>query len=104
MRTGRRYGNRCAASSKKEYRALHEEDPDGNAALAHDDTRILLEALAKSEPNFTAAALRMALAETEKFAGLTGPMGFDKEQRLRRPAFVVRWEDGQGKTVKRFNP
>ena len=88
----------------KEYRALHEEDPDESAALAYDDTRILLEALAKSEPQFGAPTLRKALAETEKFAGLTGPLGFDKEQRLRRPAFVVQWENGQGKTVKKYSP
>jgi branched-chain amino acid transport system substrate-binding protein len=49
----------------KEFRAVNEEDPDVNAALAYDDTRILLEALAKSEPNFGSITLRKALAETE---------------------------------------
>jgi branched-chain amino acid transport system substrate-binding protein len=88
----------------KEYRGLHQEDPDVNAALAYDDTRILLQALGKSAPAFAAQTLRKALAETEKFAGLSGPLGFDKEQRLSRPAFVVRWEGGQAKTMKKFNP
>jgi branched-chain amino acid transport system substrate-binding protein len=88
----------------KEYRGLHEEDPDVSAAVAYDDTRMLLDALVKTEPNFVATALRKSLAETDKFAGLSGPMGFDKEQCLRRPAFVVRWENGQMKTVKRFAP
>jgi branched-chain amino acid transport system substrate-binding protein len=88
----------------KEYRGIHEEDPDVNAAVAYDDTRMLLDALVKSEPNFGAAALRKALAETDKFAGLSGPMGFDKEQCLRRPAFVVRWDNGQVKMVKKYSP
>jgi branched-chain amino acid transport system substrate-binding protein len=87
-----------------EYRGLHQEDPDVNAALAYDDMRILLQALERSVPTFGAPALRKALAEIEKFAGLTGPLGFDKEQRLSRPAFVVRWEGGQAKTMKKFSP
>jgi branched-chain amino acid transport system substrate-binding protein len=88
----------------KEYRGLHEEDPDVSAAVAYDDTRMLLEALKKSEPNFTAVVLRKALMDLDKFAGLSGPMSFDKEQRLRRPAFVVRWESGQVKMVKKYSP
>jgi branched-chain amino acid transport system substrate-binding protein len=88
----------------QEFRGLHQEDPDVNAALAYDDTRILLQALGKSVSPFEAPKLRKALAETEKFAGLTGSLGFDKEQRLSRPAFVVRWEGGQAKTVRKFSP
>jgi branched-chain amino acid transport system substrate-binding protein len=88
----------------KEYRGIHEEDPDVSAAVAYDDTRILLDALIKTEPNSGVATLRKLLAETQEFAGLSGPMGFDKEQCLRRPAFIVRWKNGQVKTVKKYNP
>ena len=42
------------------------------------------------------------LAKLKDFPGLTGPLTFGEDRQLRRPAFVMRVENGQVKTEKRY--
>jgi branched-chain amino acid transport system substrate-binding protein len=88
----------------QKYRAEFGEEPDVHAALAYDDTRMLYEALRRSEKTFSSARIKDELAGLKDFAGVTGPLNFRKDHTIRRPAFIVRLEDGQVKTVTRIEP
>ncbi len=44
------------------------------------------------------------MAATKNFAGLTGPLGFDKTGQLRRPLFIVGVQDGKARKMKRYSP
>ena len=56
----------------------------------------------EAQDNLTGARLRDELAKLKDFPGLTGPLTFGEDRQLRRPAFVVRVENGQVKTEKRY--
>jgi branched-chain amino acid transport system substrate-binding protein len=75
--------------------------PDVHAALAYDDARLLFEALrqARSPDSYLA---RKALADVKDFAGLTGPLSFDKDQQARRDVFIVRIDAGKATRIKRY--
>jgi branched-chain amino acid transport system substrate-binding protein len=88
----------------QKYKAEFSEEPDVHAALAYDNLRMLFEALRRCESTFTPPRIRDELAGLKDFAGLTGPLTFRKEHTIRRPAFIVRLEEGQVKTVKRVEP
>jgi branched-chain amino acid transport system substrate-binding protein len=88
----------------KKYREAFSEEADVHAALAYDDARLLFEALRRTQDNLTGVRLRDELAKPKDFAGLTGPLSFGEDRQLRRPAFVVRVENGQAKTEKRYGP
>jgi branched-chain amino acid transport system substrate-binding protein len=94
-----------AAAFVKKYRETFSEEPDVHAALAYDNTRLLCAAVRRTKDNLTSAAVRDELAQLKEwvkdFQGLTGPLVL-REGRLLRPAFVVRVEDGQVKTAKRY--
>jgi branched-chain amino acid transport system substrate-binding protein len=87
----------------KKYREHFSDEPDVHAALAYDNARLLFRAVRETKDDLTAARLREKLAELKDFPGLTGPLTF-AERQLRRPAFVVRVENGQAKTEKRYAP
>jgi branched-chain amino acid transport system substrate-binding protein len=90
----------------KKFREAYSEAPDVHAALAYDGMRLLLEAQRRSkgiEP------VRGELAKIKDFPGLTSALSFGDDQRLRRPAFLVRLEKRAGRsaqpiTLKRFEP
>jgi branched-chain amino acid transport system substrate-binding protein len=87
----------------EQYRKAFSEAPDVPAALAYDATRLLCEAVRQADNNYSAAQLREKLTGLKDFPGLTGPLSFGKDQQLRRPAFVVRLDNGQVRTIKRFD-
>jgi branched-chain amino acid transport system substrate-binding protein len=86
----------------KKYCEHFAEEPDVHAALAYDNARLLIKAVRDSQGNLTSAQLREKLAGLKDFPGLTGPLTFDEDRQLRRPAFVVRVENGQARTEKRY--
>jgi branched-chain amino acid transport system substrate-binding protein len=88
----------------KKYRETFGQSPDVHAALAYDNARLLFEALRRTKDDLTGARLRDELAGLKGFAGLTGPLSFGEDRQLRRPAFVLRVENGQVKTEKRYGP
>ena len=77
------------------------EEPDAQAALTYDATRMLLEAIRKAE-TIDGKKIRDTLAEMT-FEGLTGPIKFSPDRRAVRAAFVVEWKDGPVR-VKRYDP
>jgi branched-chain amino acid transport system substrate-binding protein len=84
------------------YREMFQEEPDATAALAHEGARLLFEAQRRS--NDSGRSLREELAALKDFAGLGGPLAFDAEQCVRRPAYVVTVADGKAQTVKHYDP
>ncbi len=88
----------------KKYREAFSEPPDVHAAVAYDNARLLFEALRRMKDEFTGTRLREELAGLKDFPGLTGPLSFGADRQLRRPAFVIRVQEGQTKTEKKYAP
>ncbi len=86
----------------RQYRAAYSETPEAHAALAHDALRLVAEGLKKCDPTPTPDRLRTELVEIKDFLGLSGPLAFAKDGRLRRPAFLVQIDQGNVKLVKKF--
>jgi branched-chain amino acid transport system substrate-binding protein len=84
----------------KRYGKRFGERPDGDAALAYDDARILFAALRQVAA--TGGNLEQALAATKDFAGLTGPLSIDKNGQAQRPRFIVGIQAGKPRMVKRY--
>jgi ABC-type branched-subunit amino acid transport system substrate-binding protein len=95
-------------SRAKEFRArfksAFQEEADVHAALAYENLRLLYEAMVRTKDSLSVQRIREELGQTKDYAGLTGPLSFTPERQLRRQAFVVRWEAGAAKTVKRYEP
>ncbi len=83
------------------YRETFQEEPDATAALAYDNAWLLFAAQKRSFEG--SRTLREELAATTDFASLSGPLKFEADQCVRRPAFLVRL-DGRVKFVKRYDP
>ena len=88
----------------EQYRKAYHEEPDSYAALAFDDVRMLAEALRQADNRLSPAQLKEKLAGLKDVPGLTGPLSVDSDQQVKRPALVVRLEDGRWRTVKREQP
>jgi ABC-type branched-subunit amino acid transport system substrate-binding protein len=88
----------------KEYEAAFHEEPGPAAALAYESAALLFQALERAGDAPGRDALRKQLKEMEDFPGLCGPLSFGPDQVLRRPAFVVRLDDGRPVTVRRCLP
>ena len=93
-----------AQAFAEKYRKEFGEEADVRAAVAYDDARILFSALRQTKDTPGGAKLREELTKVKDFAGVTGPLSFGKDRILRRPAFVVRVENGQATTLKRYAP
>jgi branched-chain amino acid transport system substrate-binding protein len=76
------------------YRKRFAGAPDQTAALAYDATRILADALKRAGTS-DAKKLRDALAQTVKFAGLTGVVTFDADRNASKPTVIFKLQDGK---------
>jgi branched-chain amino acid transport system substrate-binding protein len=83
-----------------QYAELFQEEPDAAAALAYDNARLLFEAYRRSSDSGKSVAEE--LAAVKDFAGLGGTLTFDAERCARRPAFVVKLDDGKASMVKQY--
>jgi branched-chain amino acid transport system substrate-binding protein len=84
------------------FRKAFSEEPDSSAALAYDGSRLLFEAIKKSQPLFGSDTIAKELAKIKDFPGLTGPLSFAEDRHFRRPAFLVQVEKGRLKTIRRI--
>lgn len=95
----------AAQEFAKEYESRLHEPPDAVAVLSHDSARVLFEAM-KRAGRFTGERgrqqVRDELRTMTDFPSLTGPLSFDKTGHAVRPVFVVKWEAGKAKKVKRY--
>ena len=74
-----RYGNRS---------------PDAHAALAYDATRVLADAIERSGST-DGEKIRLALAQTRNFPGVTGVISIDQDRNAVKPAVVLKLMDGR---------
>jgi branched-chain amino acid transport system substrate-binding protein len=90
---------------RKRYRAeFKNEEPDVHAALAYDNTRLLIVALRECNKTFTSRTILGKLGEVSNFPGLTGKVSFAGERVLQRPAFIVQLRSGQPVLIQRDGP
>src|SRR5205823_3780520 len=85
-----------------DFRKAFSAEPDVHAALAYDMVRLFDEGLRRCEDTPTTERFKKELVQIKDFAGLTGPLAFAADGRLRRPAFVIQIDRSQIKTQKRF--
>jgi branched-chain amino acid transport system substrate-binding protein len=98
-------GDETAANQSfvKAYQEQHHEQPDVNAALAYDGTRLLAEAIRKAA-SILPVKIRDALVETDGFESVTGLVSFGKDRHAIRPLFVVQIKNGEAVLKKRYGP
>jgi ABC-type branched-subunit amino acid transport system substrate-binding protein len=78
---------------KNRYEAKYQEMPDHWAALAYDQTNILLQAICAAGLN--RAMIRDALYGTTSYNGVTGPMEFDPNDKQIRNMYMGTVHDGR---------
>jgi branched-chain amino acid transport system substrate-binding protein len=86
------------------FRTAFSTEPGAHAALACDAIRLFDEAFRRCEGNPSSEQIRSELLKIKDFPGLTGPLAFADDGRLRRPGFILQVEKGQLKTRKTFTP
>ena len=84
---------------KEKYGAV----PDGLATLGYDSVKVLADAMKRAKEN-SPLAIRNALAETQKFGGVTGNIRFDENRNPVKSAVVMRIENGKGRYLTTIAP
>jgi branched-chain amino acid transport system substrate-binding protein len=87
----------------RKYRERFGQELDVHAALAYEGAKLLFDAMQKARTP-AAPYPQQELARVADFESLTGPLAFAKSHYARRVVFVVHFEGGQGKLVRRFDP
>jgi branched-chain amino acid transport system substrate-binding protein len=85
-----------------QFESAYSTKPDVHAALAFDAARLFDEAFKRCEGSANSERFREKLLEIKDFPGVTGPLAFAKDGRLRRPAFVLQIEQGKLKLKKQY--
>ncbi len=88
----------------KRYREAFHEEADVHAAVAYEGIKLLYEAMVRGKDALTQLRVRDELKKLKDVNGLTGPLSFTEQRQLRRPAFVMRLDDGGTKIAKRCGP
>lgn len=70
------------------YKAMFPRDPGAYAGLMYDATYLLVDAIERAG-SFDGEAIKAALAATDEFEGLTGPVTFTPQNTLGRSNFVI---------------
>jgi len=83
-------GYKGVDSFVNQYRANFGEEPRLLAAIGYDTIRVVKEILKEKGKDIkTRRALRLALAASENFDGVTGPMVFDDNRRAKRNPLLL---------------
>ncbi len=85
------------------YKGLHNEAPDGLAALGYDAAKILAEALIRATDD-SSPALRLAIAQTKNFQGVTGLITIDEKRNAAKSAVVLKVDQGDFKYQTTIKP
>lgn len=87
--------SRQAEEFARRYHERFGVEPDIYAAAGYDNTRIVFEALARTQNTSDGAAIRDALLELPTFDGVTGPLKFDGNGEVQIPYELNEVHDGQ---------
>ncbi len=71
------------------YKKVHNEVPDGLAAMGYDAAKVLVAAMIRA-PELTNVAIRNAIAETKDFQGVTGKITIDEKRNATKSAVVLK--------------
>jgi branched-chain amino acid transport system substrate-binding protein len=87
----------------QKYKEKYSEVPDAMAVLGYDAAKILFDAMRRAgAPDST--KIRDALAQTQKFPGVSGEITIDKNRNAEKRIVVLKVEDGKIKFADAMNP
>jgi branched-chain amino acid transport system substrate-binding protein len=86
-----------------DFKAAHNEVPDGLAAMGYDAAQVLIDGLKRAK-ELTPSALRDALAATKDFAAVTGNITINEQRNAVKSAVVVKVAGTANKYVTTINP
>jgi branched-chain amino acid transport system substrate-binding protein len=86
----------------QKYREAFKEEPTVAAALGYESLQIFAEALKESGPNLTVEKIQGALRELKDLPGLAGALAMSKEQFIRRPLYIGRFDGTMLIPLKRY--
>jgi branched-chain amino acid transport system substrate-binding protein len=95
-------GTRQSKQFTRKYQDRFGDAPDVHAVVAHDEARLLFEAIRQAK-SIEGAKVREALAGLTDFEGLTGPVSF-KDHWASRTVFIIRLKKGRMETVAHYRP
>lgn len=78
----------------KKYQAAYNTIPDGEAATGYDAANLLFDAMSRAS-SLDGKAIAAALASTKDFHGVTGTISIDKNRNAKKPAVVLKIENGE---------
>jgi branched-chain amino acid transport system substrate-binding protein len=90
-----------SAGFVKRFEAKHQTKPSALAALGHDATRMLLQAV-KDANSMDRVKIRDRLAAIDSFQGASGSVSWTENRTARRPALIVHFTNGNSKLVKKL--
>lgn len=82
----------------QKYKKAFGNDPDAHAALAYEGMRLLGDTARKAFAS--GQRVREQLVMLKDFPGLLGPLSFESDRQMRRPAVVVRWDGSRMNLMK----
>jgi len=85
------------------YKKRYGEVPDALAATAYDAAGMLIAAI-KRAGTTEGKAIRDALAATKDYPGVTGNITLDENRNAKKPAVVLKVENGRWRFVTRLQP
>ncbi|MEQ1664065.1 MAG: ABC transporter substrate-binding protein [Bdellovibrionales bacterium] len=85
------------------YKKVHNEIPDGLAAMGYDAAKVLAAAM-ESAPDLTPVSIRDAIARTKDFQGVTGNITIDEFRNATKSAVVLKVEAGDFKYQTTIKP
>jgi branched-chain amino acid transport system substrate-binding protein len=88
------------AKFKKAYGGA---EPDGLSTLGYDAILVLADAM-KRAPSLQSDDLKIALANTSHFSGITGSITLDANRNPIKPAIIIRLENGKPKFFTSIDP
>jgi branched-chain amino acid transport system substrate-binding protein len=77
--------------------------PDSLAALGYDAARVAIESM-KRAPTLDGPSLRIEIAHTRDFPGVTGNISLDLNRNAVKPAVVLQIVEGKPKFVTTVSP
>lgn len=96
-------GDPAIAPFVQAYTTKYNAPPPPLAALSYDAVYLLADGL-KRAGSTEAAALKQALATTDALSGVTGKITFDANRNSKKPALVIRIEDGNFTYLETIQP
>jgi branched-chain amino acid transport system substrate-binding protein len=87
----------------QKYQQKYKEVPDAMAVLGYDAAKILFDAM-KRAGSADSIKIRDALAQTQKFPGVSGEITIDKDRNAQKRIVVLKIEEGKIKFADAMNP